>query len=106
MKAYSAWDDKAYENYCTIVFAENAKQAKKIAFASEICENAEYIDVRVKRLPEADKLYKGRDEIDWCDPETRLALVKELEWACLDTSGDCDTCPAKEYCSHWKEETE
>ena len=30
--------------------------------------------------------------------ETRLALVKELGWACLETSSECDTCTAKEYC--------
>ena len=55
MKAYLAWDNAAYENYETIVFAENAKEAKKIAFTCEVCENADYIQVRVKRLPEADK---------------------------------------------------
>ena len=88
MKAYLAWDNAAYENYETIVFAENAKEAKKIAITCEVCENADYIQVRVKRLPEADKLYKGRVEIDWWDEETRLALAKELGWACLETSSD------------------
>ena len=104
MKAYLAWDNAAYENYETIVFAENAKEAKKIAITCEVCENADYIQVRVKRLPEADKLYKGRGEIDWWDEETRLALAKELGWACLETSSDCDTCTAKEYCRNWEED--
>lgn len=102
MKAYKAWDNKSLEAYSTIVFAENAREAKKIAFTCDICENADYIQVRVKRLPEADKLYRGKPEIDWWDKDTRLALVKELSWSCEDTSWECDTCVAKEYCSHWE----
>lgn len=105
MKAYKAWDNAAFECYETIVFAENAQQAKKNAFSCELFETSEYIDVRVKRLPEADKLYKGQVEIDWWDNETRMVLVKELGWACLETSNECDIfCPAKEYCRHWEEE--
>lgn len=64
MKAYEAWDNAADENYKTIVFAETAKEAKKIAFECEVCEYADYIQVRVKRLPEADKLYNGNNEIN------------------------------------------
>lgn len=103
MKAYVAWDNAAIEHYETIVFAENSREAKKIAFTCEVCEDADYIQVRVKRLPQADKLYKGHPEMDWWDEETRLALVKELGWACEDTSYECDTCTAKEYCRHWED---
>lgn len=106
MKAYIAWENASVEAYSTIVFAENSREAKKIAFTCDVCENADYIQVRVKRLPEADKLYKGHSEIDWGDEETRLALVKELEWACEDTSYECDTCTAKKYCRHWEGEEE
>lgn len=106
MKAYIAWDSKAIEEYHTIVFAENSKEAKKIAFSCDVCENADYIQVRVKRLPGADKLYKGCSEIDWWDNETRLALVKDFSWACEDTSYECDTCVAKKYCRHWEDEEE
>ena len=60
----------------------------------------------MKRFPEADKLYKGKDEVDWWDMETRLALVKDFSWTCEDTSYDCDTCTAKKYCSHWEEDEE
>lgn len=102
LKAYKVWDNSAFENYETIVFAENSREAKKIAFTYDVCYNADYMQLRVKRQPEADKLYKGQPEIDWYDKETRLALVKELEWACEDTSYECDTCIAKEYCRHWE----
>lgn len=106
MKAYKAWDNASIENRSTIVFAENSREAKKVAFNCDVCEDADYIQVRVKRLPEADKLYKGKDEVDWWDMETRLALVKNFSWTCEDTSYDCDTCTAKKYCSHWEEEEE
>lgn len=104
MKAYRAWDDAADENYSTIVFAENAREAKKIAFSCDVCDDAEWISVRVKREPEADSLYKGKPEIDWRDRETRLALVRDFGWACEDTSYECDGCEAKEYCKHWEAE--
>lgn len=106
MKAYIAWDNASVETHSTIVFAVNSKEAKKIAFCCDVCEDADYIQVRVKRLPEADKLYKGKDEVDWWDMETRLALVKDFSWTCEDTSYDCDTCTAKKYCSHWEEDEE
>lgn len=64
MKAYIAWDNASVETYSTIVFAVNSKEAKKIAFCCDVCEDADYIQVRVKRLPEADKLHKGeRDNV-------------------------------------------
>lgn len=103
MKAYTAWDNASVESYSTIVFAENSREAKKVAFACDICDGSDYIQVRVKRLPGADKLYKGHPEIDWWDEETRLALVREFSWACEDTSCECETCSSKKYCSHWED---
>ena len=98
MKSYRACDNAAVENCMTIVFAENCREAKKIAFSCEVCEDAEFTNVRVQREPEADKLYKGHAEIDWYDAETRLALVRDLGWACLEPYYECETCPAKKYC--------
>lgn len=86
MKAYLAWDNMDIDRCQTIVFAENEKKAKAIAFSCEVCEDADYIQVRVRRFPMADKLYKGRPEIDWYDDETRLYLVKCCSWECLYTS--------------------
>ena len=87
----------------TIVFAENTTQAKLAAMACDCCEDAMYTDIRVRRLPEADALYKGTVEINWYDQETRVALVRDFGWSCWETSWDCDTCEAKPYC-HWHEE--
>lgn len=100
-KAYYAREKDS--DYATIVFAENAGQAKTIAQACDCCEDARYIDIRVRRLPEADKLYKGSSEIDWYDEETRVTLVRDFGWSCFDPSWECDTCPAKPYC-HWHEQ--
>lgn len=100
-KAYHA-REKGGE-YGTIVFAENATQAKLIAQSCDCCEDAQYIDIRVNRMPEADKLYKGFSEIDWYDEETRLSLVRDFCWACYEPSWECDNCPAKPYC-HWHEQ--
>lgn len=55
MKAYEAWNIENCDRGNTVVFAENSRQAKKIAFSSEICEDAEWTSVRVRRLPEMDK---------------------------------------------------
>lgn len=98
MKAYHAYEKDS--DYATIVFAESAAQAKIAAKACDCCEDARYIDIRVRRMPEADKLYKGSSEIDWYDDETRIALVRDFGWSCFDTSRECDTCPARQYC-HW-----
>lgn len=87
----------------TIVFAENATQAKLMAQATACCEDAQYIDIRVRRVPEADKLYKGFSEIDWYDDETRVILVRDFGWSCFEPSWECDNCPAKVHC-HWHEE--
>ena len=102
MKAYTAWDDKAYEQYTTVVFAPNCREAKKIAFGTDVCEEARYIDVRVKRIPEMDEHYRGRKEADWDDPEDRKALCS-LGWRCLEPDYDeCAKCPAKECCGTWE----
>ena len=104
MKAYKAWDEKAFDPCSTIIFAENIKEAKKIAMATDTCEEANFIDIRVKRCKEADCLYKGSSEIDWDDEETRIALVRDFGWSCYDTSFECEKCAARQYCSWFEEE--
>ena len=100
IKAYHACEKDS--DFSTIVFAENINQAKVIAKGSECCEDARYIDIRVNRFPQADKLYKGLPEIDWYDFETRVLLVRDFGWSCLEPSWECENCPAKTYCN-WHE---
>ena len=103
-RAYYAYEKGM--DCATIVFAETPSQAKQIAWTCDCCENAEYIDIRVRRMPEADKLYKGAAEIDWYDAETRITLVQDFGWSCFEPSFECDTCPAKKYCRWFWEEQE
>lgn len=104
-KAYYAREKDS--DCATIVFAENCTQAKTIALTCDCCEDARYIDIRVRRMPEADKLYKGFSEIDWYDAEIRVALVRDFGWQCFEPSWECDTCPAKPYCFwHQQEDTD
>lgn len=101
MKAYQA---RAFNrDYSTVVFAETAGRAKEIAQGTDACDDAEFIDIRVRRLPKADSLYCGKSEADWWDAATRLLLVKEYGWQCLDAEYDeCEDCPAKDYCSEYE----
>ena len=105
LKAYKAWDTRSLEPVSTVIFAESAREAKKIAFGTDACENADYINVRVNRFPQMDKHYKGRPEVDWYDMEARKELVS-LGWMCLETSEECSTCPAKNFCGRWEGEEE
>lgn len=45
-------------------------------------------------------IVNGKFEIDWYNDADRLFMVKELGWACLETSFECESCVAKQYCSH------
>lgn len=103
LKAYHACEKDG--DFATIVFAENATQAKIRAQATDCCGDARYIDIRVHRMPDADSLYKGRSEIDWYDDETRIALVRDFGWACIEPAWECNICPAKQYC-RWHEQEE
>lgn len=102
IKAYYAREKDG--DCATIVFAENTTQAKMIVKSCDCCEDAEYINIRVSRMPEADKLYKGLSEIDWYDDETRLALVRDFGWQCNEPSFECDICPAKTFCGWFLDE--
>ena len=101
MKAYKAWVD--YGEGSTVVFAETRNQAKVIALSCDCCEDAKYTDIRVHRMNELDRLYKGKSEMDWYDGETRLLLVRDFGWSCIEPSWECDSCNCKKYCS-WHEE--
>lgn len=106
MKAYKVYDSDSCENSSTIVFAENSQKARLVAMNTDCCEDAEYINIRAVRVPEADRLYAGKTEVDWYDMPTRIELVKNLGWACWEPSFECDTCAAKPYCRHFEEDTE
>ena len=102
IKAYKAFEVDGY--YSTIVFAESAGKAKAIAMDSDCLEGIEWVNIRVKREPMADFLYNGYSEIDWDDDGTRLILVRDMGWSCLEAGDECNRCVAKEYCRIPEEE--
>lgn len=105
MKAWIARDNESVENWETVVFAETATKAKIAAMATQCCENAEYIDIRVNRIKKLDECYRGLPEMDWYNDNDRLAMVRE-GWRCDETSDECQTCVAKDECGYWEEEEE
>ena len=101
MKAWKVWD-RQYSYCSTVVFAESAGEAKKVALGTETCEDAAFVDIRVRRFPEMDDAYRGLSEINWYDMKDRMKLV-ELGWSCEDMSWECDECLCKSKCSWWDE---
>lgn len=94
------------ECYSTVVFAETRGKARALARYTDTCEDCDFCDIRVYRVPKIDKYYKdGKIEMDWYISQDRIALVKELGFSCLDIDiTECENCPAKEYCDSYKDE--
>lgn len=52
MKAYKVYDCSSWEGYQDIIFAESSRKAKTKAFSlGDSCQDADWIDLRVNRLP-------------------------------------------------------
>lgn len=102
-KAYCAkskWGDCS-----TVVFAESRGKAKSVAILTEACEDVDFLNLEVYRLPNMDKYYKpGKTEMDWNNPEERIALVKDAGFYCeyIELT-ECERCPAKDYCSAYED---
>lgn len=99
--------------YVAIVFAETAGKAK--SYCSEhddIIGDVDFIHVSARRCKEADKYFRGVQQMDWDDDDDRVLMVKELGFYCNDEVFDpecCKECPATRYCDkykEWKEETD
>ena len=96
MKAWKTYEIQ--DNRGTIVFANTAGEAKVKAIQTETLSDTQFVDIRVRRFKEADCLWNGHDEIDWYDNDTRLKLVRDFLWSCVEPSAECDSCVAKEWC--------
>ena len=104
MKAWLAYSNTDDEGAMAIVFAETLGKAKALALHTAACEDSDFTDVLVNRLPRADKMYKpGKIEMDWNDPKDRLFMVKDCGFYCRDKNEKlCRECNAKKYC-YWHE---
>lgn len=104
MKAWIV-DDPIEAASAAVVFAETRGQAKVLAQSTDACEDMAFTDIRAVRAPELDRFYKGKSEMDWFDPDDRIAMVKYGGFHCLDIGKDkCEACPAHEWCDRYEEE--
>ena len=102
-----AWLVREKDEFCaTVVFAETRGKAKALAKYTDACEDCAFVDIEVRRVPQIDKYYKdGITELDWCNPQDRIILVKELDFACEYAEQEkCEYCSAKQYCDKYDEE--
>ena len=110
MKAWQCWNKQNDDYSSIVVFAETRNKAKVFCTHLDELDYPEYLDVEIRRMPEADSQYNGRAYIDWYNSADRLFLVKECGWHCdreyVDYDDDCIYCPAQEYCDLYKELTE
>ena len=99
-----AWKVNAKDEfYSTVVFAETRGKAKSLALNTDCCDDIDFTDIEARRFPEADKMYNGRNEMDWYNLNDRLFLVKECNWRCeYPEFEDCKKCIAKEHCSEYE----
>ena len=88
-----------------VVFAETRGKAKSMARYTDACCDCDFIDIRVKRFPEADSRYNGKaDRMYWDKPSDRLFLVKEAGFYCEEPEDKlCIKCRAKDFCSYYLE---
>ena len=101
-----AWLVREKDEYgATVVFAETRGKARSLAQHTEACEDANFCDIEVRRMPDIDKYYtEGKLEMHWCNSEDRIALVKDGGFSCHPDFWeweDCESCPAKEYCDKY-----
>lgn len=89
----------------TVVFAESAGKAKSIALTTDCCEDANFCDIEVRRVSQMDKYFKkGKTEMDWFNPNDRIALVRDCGFGCFEVKQEnCNICPAKEYCDYYND---
>ena len=107
MKAYSVSDANGDLGYSYVVFAET--RGKAIRYALDHCDGCfdycTWTEMRAIRKPQLDKCYRGRAEMDWCDMEDRVAMVRYAGFQCSDemdiTSDECEQCAAHEWCDRY-----
>ena len=108
MKAWIV-DDPIEAASAAVVFAETRGQAKVLAQSTDACEDMDFTDIRAVRAPELDQFYRGKSEMDWFDPDDRVAMVKYGGFHCSPETDvykeKCETCPANKWCSRYEEET-
>lgn len=105
MKAWTVTDNNG-ECGTSIVFAETRGKARSYALQwIDTFEDCEWTDLRVRRFPEYDQYYNGKENVDfWLDDEHRVRLVRDFGWSCFEVFEYlCKDCPAKQWCEQYRE---
>lgn len=108
LKAYSVSDANGDTGLTYIIFAES--RGKAIYYALHNCDGTfdwyGWTEMRALRRPALDKYFNGRREMDWCDMDDRVAMVKEAGFRCsyeMDvTLSECEECPAHQWCDQYE----
>ena len=104
-----AWLARKKDEFCaTVVFAETRGKAKVLAMHTDACEDADFMDIEISRVPQMDKYYTdGKKEMNWFKAADRIALVKDCGFICdrdaFNAEDDCPFCPAKEHCDKYQD---
>lgn len=106
MKAWIV-DDPIEAVSAAVVFAETRGQAKVLAQSTDACEDMAFTDIRAVRAPELDQFYRGKSQMDWLDPDDRIAMVQYGGFHCspeVDVQKEkCEACPAHEWCGMYED---
>lgn len=108
MKAWSISDANCNTDASYIVFAET--RGKAIRHALDYCNGAfewcSFTEMRAIRVPALDGFYRGKPEMDWCNMDDRVAMVRYAGFHC---SGDvtvtidkCKRCHAHFWCDRFE----
>lgn len=90
MKAYQATcnDCETHE----IVFAENAGKARSRAYGLDGLQDAEFIDISVKRVKAFDKFFDGKcPHLNFSDVEVQR-VMRSHGWWIEENRSSCDCC--------------
>jgi len=103
-----AWMFQNDEGYAYVVFAETRGKARTYIQNMDYAPLYTFIEIDVRRFPEADKFYDGEIfEMDWNNPVHRLFLIQH-GWHCIDyhSIDDCRECVGCDICEYSRAEEE
>lgn len=110
MKAWIVDDPIEAAVSAAVVFAETRGQAKVLAQSTDACEDMAFTDIRAVRASELDQFYRGKSQMDWLDPDDRIAMVQYGGFHCspeVDVQKEkCEACPAHEWCDRYEDTME
>lgn len=95
-KAWKVWDNESHVDHNVLVFAPTRNKARKLGrlVLDQLCECSEWVSIRAKREPEADKYAQqfGEAALD-CSTTAQCRVMRELGYFEIEGNGTpCDVC--------------